>query len=599
MLGLPDVALQHVCTFLQPPELLALLASCVETHVRLNLSPSFWTHQLSAVLGRDDKSRNDCAGAFASQNNSTAVDVDQEELLSLPPSPSRDDAKEAFLKVVYRRYLPSIRWLPLRRSLSFPSAREGHLCCRLGNRLIITGGFSDDRAVHIRNLANGNDWESQIPRNLTPGFAYGATLTPLDTNRALMFGGFGSGGYREETYLAYLLIIDEESGEARWERVQAKMEGSSGAGGGVGKITPADAAYLARAYHTATLIENRYLLVLGGMQTHNSVWNPVVLDTHAWTWRRLPSFANAALDTTRMTGNAPPLNQPSPRHGHSVICDAKRGRLVLFGGGNGSDLIRSGEDNAQVWQFSFPKSKNFCEIFNSSQQQEWTWNILHYDEQLRQQMPEVANLNEQHVTPAESLSLGRCHVAHLVSSETVVLVFGSGRPCSTNGLLAYNLASNTFFRPKISGPLPVPRFTCASTFIRESCSIFFHGGYSTQHGAEIDDMQLLDLAPALRREYRLPPSFAIDPHAEGSDPVNDQHLREEQGRGAGFPQRGQHFLGQFFQQVLLARGDGFGGGGAIRFAFDANFEEESSSNDDDDDDYDYMPTDEVGDEDED
>ena len=40
----------------------------------------------------------------------------------------------------------------------------------------------------------------------------------------------------------------------------------------------------------------------------------------------------------------------SGRHGHSVVLDNRRNRLVLFGGGSGSDLLRSGEDNSEVWE---------------------------------------------------------------------------------------------------------------------------------------------------------------------------------------------------------------------------------------------------------
>ena len=40
----------------------------------------------------------------------------------------------------------------------------------------------------------------------------------------------------------------------------------------------------------------------------------------------------------------------SGRHGHSVILDGNRNRLLLFGGGSGTDLLRSGRDNSEVWE---------------------------------------------------------------------------------------------------------------------------------------------------------------------------------------------------------------------------------------------------------
>jgi hypothetical protein len=36
------------------------------------------------------------------------------------------------------------------------------------------------------------------------------------------------------------------------------------------------------------------------------------------------------------------LTSPSGRHGHSIVLDSKRNRLVLFGGGNGTGKQKGG-----------------------------------------------------------------------------------------------------------------------------------------------------------------------------------------------------------------------------------------------------------------
>ena len=59
--------------------------------------------------------------------------------------------------------------------------------------------------------------------------------------------------------------------------------------------------------------------------------------------------------------------QPSGRHGHLVILDDSQNRLVLYGGGSRSDLLRSGDDNSEVWELQLGDglrdSKNFVQSF--------------------------------------------------------------------------------------------------------------------------------------------------------------------------------------------------------------------------------------------
>ena len=100
---------------------------------------------------------------------------------------------------------------------------------------------------------------------------------------------------------------------------------------------------------------------------------------------------------------------------------------------------------------------------------------------------------------AETLCLGRCHHGIRVSPDTVVLLFGSGRP-STNHVIAYNLSTDTFLRPNINGYLPKPRLSGVAVFLDAEGYIFTHGGYTTDGRRAIDDCSILDLAPFLNRE---------------------------------------------------------------------------------------------------
>jgi hypothetical protein len=96
--------------------------------------------------------------------------------------------------------------------------------------------------------------------------------------------------------------------------------------------------------------------------------------------------------------------------------------------------------------------------------------------------------------------LGRCHNGVKVSPDTALLLFGSGRP-STNSIIAYNLRTDSFVRPQVHGPLPKPRFTGVAALLESEGYLFVHGGYTSQESDAIGDMSILDLAPALNREF--------------------------------------------------------------------------------------------------
>jgi len=618
---LPDAALQQVFGFLDAPDALRLL-SCHRDLYRLGQTAPFWNGL-----------RETTATAIFSQNETVEEGRRRPGTCSSSGDDTGDDdahsaawkAKQLYLRDAYRRLLPVVRWSPLRRTPRQPSAREGHLCCLLSSssaaadddgtgsshRIVLTGGYANDGdgEVHVRRIQSpqqqhqrrvggaavqfeGDDWQTlRLTTPVRPSFAYGATLTALDGNRAVRFGGFRSGGYNDETCQVALLTVHSDD-TARWEIVETTCH-EAGDHTSSALSNNNSAAYLSRAYHTATLLRNRYLLVLGGMQSHSSVWNPAVLDTHTWTWR-IP-LPPVGLEAT-----------PTPRHGHSVVFDEARDRLVMFGGGSGSDLLRSGNDNSEVWEH--PVTSSVVDNDNSMR-----WRLLHGDQHQRRlgatgasagggaasrrtssdssSTSSSSKLPQNQLTLAETLCLGRCHVAHRVSPDTVVLAFGSGRP-STNGLLAYNLRTDAFFRPKVAGPLPAPRFTCASVYLEDLACLVMHSGYSTQLSGTVNDMQLLDLAPALgRRHWPHPyPSFAaVDPDARNHEAVTDADAQRER----------RDVIEPFLFRVLLSRvARGAGAPYHLRNPFGDDFvtgrggrDEDSSSDEDDDDDEYYVPMD--------
>ncbi|KAL3925228.1 MAG: hypothetical protein SGILL_000553 [Bacillariaceae sp.] len=239
-------------------------------------------------------------------------------------------AKQAVVMNALKNSLKGgVRWYPLNPEMRI-SAREGHLACTVTcgeeRRSILTGGFTDDEDIYLINP--GKAFSSSNRRwsmnSVTPasdaGFVYGASLTPLpgipsedggsgSTFRALRFGGFRAGGYSHETNEVALLTITARPGEdptANWTIIEAKNAG----------------VILPRAYHTATLLWDQYLYVVGGMRSSGSIMEPCLLDINEWRWCR--------------SMVSPSLSIPSARHGHSVVLDKIRNRLVMFGGGTGS-----------------------------------------------------------------------------------------------------------------------------------------------------------------------------------------------------------------------------------------------------------------------
>jgi len=130
-----------------------------------------------------------------------------------------------------------------------------------------------------------------------------------------------------------------------------------------------------------------------------------------------------------------------------------------------------------------------------------------------------------------------------IAPDTVLFMFGSGHP-NTNGILGYDLSTDSFIRPTVSGPLPMPRFTGVASFLDNEGYVFVHGGYSTGAGA-IKNIYLLDVAPHLNRSFT---SLDVDTNRRSNRAVESSDRDEiADGLGGG----GNAILSRLLMQNLL------------------------------------------------
>ncbi|KAL7545117.1 hypothetical protein ACHAWF_008476 [Thalassiosira exigua] len=517
LLDLPEEELWlSIALCLSPKDVLSFLS--VHRNVnKLSTSTSFWNKLL--VRDQDEESET---------TSSTAVAV---------------DVRKMFLLQSYQSSLSSVRWIPLSREMqySFPAdAREGHNSCVLdgpdnSKSLVITGGFQSDIGVTVMELPRGLTsstqpwgWNHIEPSySAPPVFVYGASLTPLpsflshrmekdrrmklrpgwkkvDIAKAVRFGGFERGGYSGETNDVWILtIVDIENEDdtlqqcAIWDKIETNGP-----------------APRARAYHSATLIHDRYLVIIGGMTHQGSVLEECMLDTHTWKWINIKLSCKG---------------DPRGRHGHSVIWDKRRDRMVMFGGGTGTDLMRDGWDNNEVWEL---KMKSIA-VPEHDMEHMWEWSIVYKntepsgadsDDSSDEEENDETNDAPDHLSSSESLCLGRCHNSMRISPDTILLMFGGGHP-STNGILGYNLAKDSFIKPTVRGPLPVPRLSGVASALDTEGYVIVHGGFNAGSGGDILDMNVLDLAPYLKRNFTALP---VEEDPQSHEAVTDNDAQSSQ-----------------------------------------------------------------------
>ena len=570
LLDLPEDVLRQVGLHLPAPEILTFLSTHRRFHSSLGQSKAFWKLLLAS-------------GDGSSSVSGTIVDADGEN------NTSGDDAqslRKKYLLKAYVSHLPACRWYQLTYNdyRQGVSSREGHLACVLGSqqnrKICINGGFTDDNAVYVLHAPVSDETfdctvqqpqQRQTPwswQRLTPtmgdglvGFAYGSTLTPINATTAIRFGGFRAGGYSHETDQVAILTVREDTGEGTETRTECRANWQ------VVTTTNPRFGALSRAYHAATLVGDRYLVIIGGMKTTRSILNPSILDTQTWTW----------IDCNIVFSD----DEPSGRHGHSVVLDSKRDRLVMFGGGSGDNLLRSGVDNSEVWELKMGKEwrtdleasmpwewrEIHTDVVSGGGQREGSDEEEHTNANVCTESQEDANMVDSQsldlgecsrLSRAEALCLGRCHHAVHVSPDSVLFVFGSGRP-STNGILAYNLRADSFVRPIVQGPLPKPRHSGVACFLEPEGYVFLHGGYTMEEGDAIDDMNILDLAP-MSKQRRTFDSLPVD-----TEYVSFRKITSDDAMGDSYTS-GSHggysegLLLSALTQALQGAGGGEGGG---------------------------------------
>jgi hypothetical protein len=485
---LPEDLCRNVAFFLSPPEILTCLM-INRSWNHLGQLPCFWKD----LEHRDTGKNLHLEGSDAIQATARTI-------------------KLRFLEHAYASRLKVIEWRPISAQDSrSPSSREGHLMCVLGNsgKIVLTGGFCDDEMVYVLSVAaipGRKRWTPITPQGQRPTYVYGASLTALHDTRAVRFGGFRAGGYSNECNHVFVLTIqDDKDGimSCSWQMIATRGPQPVG-----------------RAYHSATLLLNRYLFIVGGMGTTQSLLEEAILDTQTWTWLDGP------------ISYSPTGGKPSARHGHSLVVDEVRNRLVIFGGGSGSDLLRSGADNTEVWELQL--SDGWEADLESSLP--WAWNQIHEDE-------DNDEADSPNLALAESLCLGRCHVGVKVARGMVLLAFGSGHPC-TNGVIGYDLESDEFVRPVVKGPLPIPRFTAAAALVDHSW-LLVHGGFSIQENGSLGDTVLLDLAPDMTRSFPfLETSLSRQPFGVRSyRPIRDSDVQRR---------RGEYSTGLMLTELMMA-----------------------------------------------
>ncbi|KAL3940576.1 MAG: hypothetical protein SGBAC_004906 [Bacillariaceae sp.] len=610
LLDLPTESLRSVALHLDAPDVLNLLSTHRVFHDSMGKSTStFWSEL-------------------------TARDFDVVDIIDPPLATVKNNGKDTrkeYLTKAHTDHLPAAKWLPIHRvPSSSVSAREGHLACVLPGpdneqRVVIAGGFTDDDSVYMMRVPSRKhssssqtwSWNRIMPAvNSRTNFNYGGSLTPLDdsntmeggshVSRAIRFGGFQSGGYSNEVNQVWLMTVRSEppkNGDLSLWSTRTSVSWEL-----VPTTNPQCGA--PRAYHTATLIAGRYLVVLGGMMWRESILDEAILDTQTWTW---------ITDPISTFGN----DKPSGRHGHSVILDNRRNRLLLFGGGSGTDLLRSGRDNGEVWEL---KMNNDWE---TKMTLPWTWSKIHKDpcvveqseseseaeaeeeEEFEEIMEEVAAAGnnataDDHTTmktsrsspplsPAEALCIGRCHHGIKITPNTGIFLFGSGRP-STNRVIGYDLRNDCFLRPTISGPLPTPRFSGVAVYLEREGYLMAQGGYSSQQSDCIDDISILDLAPLMQRDFTaLPVDTSRRPHREIT---NDDAQNGRVNRYGGNMFEQHQFLTQIvamsrgglvspeeLQELLASRGIVSNNGVVVLGGGGGYYDESEDDDDDDDDDY--------------
>jgi hypothetical protein len=215
-------AMLLITTFLPAKDVLSLLSTSPSLRSLGNSSAQFWQTLQQLHYGGDS------GGTGATELLLPANDMTTTAATTVTTAAATaaaaavaatSTAKANYLLRAHCNDLAVVRWHRIHFEEHRMDDREGHLGCRLGQHMIMTGGFVRDPTVYIRRIHGDNNhnhnnhgqppppppqqqWTAATPppQQPEPPWVYGATLTPLsDGRRAVRFGGFASGGYSDET----------------------------------------------------------------------------------------------------------------------------------------------------------------------------------------------------------------------------------------------------------------------------------------------------------------------------------------------------------------------------------------------------------------
>jgi hypothetical protein len=209
-------AILLITTFLPAKDVLSLLSTSRSLRSLGKNNAQFWRTLQQLHYGKDD-SGTVAAGTTELLLPVTAA-VTTAAAATAAAAAATSTAKANYLLRAHCNDLMVVRWHRIDWNEHRIDDREGHLGCRLGHHMIITGGFVRDSTVYIKRIPGDNHNANYIgqlppvrplPQHWTaatpppepePPWVYGATLTPLsDGRRAVRFGGFASGGYSDES----------------------------------------------------------------------------------------------------------------------------------------------------------------------------------------------------------------------------------------------------------------------------------------------------------------------------------------------------------------------------------------------------------------
>jgi hypothetical protein len=202
-------------------------------------------------------------------------------------------------------------WTQLAPTGTPPAGRESHSAVYdpVRDRLLVFGGYNDSSPYYLNDvwalsLAGTPAWTHLTPAGTPPSarYGHGAIYDPV-RDRMVVFGGYyySSG----EHYLSDVWALSL-AGTPAWTQ-----------------LAPTGTAPGARYYHSAIYDPSGdRMLVFGGRDilsiVRNDVWALSLAGTPAWTQL------------------APTGTLPTARYAHSAVLDPVRGRMMVFGGTDGS-----------------------------------------------------------------------------------------------------------------------------------------------------------------------------------------------------------------------------------------------------------------------